>query len=160
MSFFPIIKVTIPGLRDFLGRFAKWEDSLATLRQEGTRHYLPTAIKVLRKNAPKRTGRFRDSILGVVIPAGHTTEVQFFSSDPKAKWILEGTDPHEITSVRAKVLRFILGGEVLFRKGVQHPGTEPSDFVYRSFQELQPGFIHEMNKVGVRAMVRLAGKGA
>lgn len=157
MSFFPVIEITIPGLRDLLGRFAKWDDDLATLRREGARQYLPTAIRALRKNAPKRTGRFRDSILGAVIPAGNTTEIQFFSSDPKASFILEGTRPHEITAVRGKVLKFTLGGGVLFRKGVMHPGTQPSDFVYHSFQELQPEFITEMNKVGVRAMVRLAG---
>lgn len=40
----------------------------------------------------------------------------------------EGTDPHIITAKNAKALRFEIGGKVIFRKSVHHPGTKATRF--------------------------------
>lgn len=45
-----------------------------------------------------------------------------------AVWLDEGTKPHVIEAKNAKALRFEIGGQVLFRKRVNHPGTKPTHF--------------------------------
>lgn len=45
-----------------------------------------------------------------------------------AVWLDEGTEPHEIKAKNAKALRFEIGGQVLFRRRVNHLGTKPTHF--------------------------------
>jgi len=48
---------------------------------------------------------------------------------PAALYVLGGTRPHVIRPVRAKALRFTVGGQVVYAKVVFHPGTKPNDFL-------------------------------
>lgn len=43
-----------------------------------------------------------------------------------------GSAPHRITARRRKALRFTVGGQVVFRRSVQHPGTTGTFFLTRS----------------------------
>ncbi len=43
----------------------------------------------------------------------------------------DGTKAHEIRPRKAKRLRFQVGGQTVFAKGVQHPGTRPDGFFDR-----------------------------
>lgn len=45
-----------------------------------------------------------------------------------ASYIEDGSPPHEIRARNAKALRFVSGGETVFRKVVHHPGTKPTKF--------------------------------
>lgn len=45
-----------------------------------------------------------------------------------------GTSPHIITAKHAKALRFVVGGEVIFRQSVSHPGTKPRPFMREAAQ--------------------------
>lgn len=158
-----IIQVRIPGLRDFLGRFTKWDEDLAKEKRKELRSYLPKAVRSLRTNAPKRTGDFARSISGVVVPRGRNlTEVRFSTSDPKADFVIERTRPHliprEIVAKHALKLPKTVGRSQ-FRLQVMHPGTKGSDFVFRAFSSLSPEFQVAMNRVGIRAISALAGTG-
>ncbi|MET9818342.1 hypothetical protein [Streptomyces sp. NPDC006355] len=53
---------------------------------------------------------------------------------PAVFYVLDGTPPHIIRARRAKYLRFEVGGQVLFRKMVRHPGTDPNDFMGRALR--------------------------
>lgn len=44
---------------------------------------------------------------------------------PHAEYTDRGAAPHEIRPRSARVLRFEVGGQVVFAKRVQHPGNEP-----------------------------------
>lgn len=44
----------------------------------------------------------------------------------------EGTEPHRIEARLAKALRFQMAGETVFRRGVNHPGTKPDDYLVRA----------------------------
>ncbi len=44
-----------------------------------------------------------------------------------------GTRPHEITPVKAKVLSFVVDGDRIFTKHVDHPGTKPYAFANKTF---------------------------
>lgn len=44
----------------------------------------------------------------------------------------DGTPPHIIRARRKKSLRFTVGGKVVFRRSVRHPGTTGSHFLTKS----------------------------
>lgn len=44
----------------------------------------------------------------------------------------DGTPPHIIRARRKKSLRFTVGGKVVFRRSVRHPGTKGTFFLSRS----------------------------
>lgn len=56
---------------------------------------------------------------------------------PYLGWHMFGTEPHRITARkrgrgrrrRAGYLRFTVGGRVVFRRSVMHPGNRPNDFL-------------------------------
>lgn len=54
------------------------------------------------------------------------------SDDPIAGILEEGSQAHTIEARYAKALRFRIGGRVLFRKRVEHPGTKPYRWLERS----------------------------
>jgi len=50
-------------------------------------------------------------------------------SVPHARFHHDGTNPHVIRPVRAKMLRFTVGGAVVFARVVNHPGTKPNPYL-------------------------------
>lgn len=78
-----------------------------------------------------RTYATRDSIEPSVTDSakGATGEI---TAGENAARLNDGTKPHRIEAVRAKFLRFSLGGQTMFRKGVNHPGTKADHFLDRA----------------------------
>src|SRR3972149_558702 len=151
------ISVEVPGLRDLLGRFAKWEPELARFRRQEAAQSAVRMTTILQRYAPKRTGKFSRSLYSRVLdPGPKMTHIRFYSNDPKAQFVMYPTRPHPIRA-RGKSLRFNVSGNMLYRKEVMHPGTKGSDFVGRAVHSVQPEFVRAMNRVGVRAVVSLAG---
>lgn len=53
-----------------------------------------------------------------------------------APYVHDGTRPHVIRPKRGKALRFVIGGQVVFARVVQHPGTRPNPFLNRALAEI------------------------
>ena len=74
-------------------------------------------------------------------------------------YVHQGTRPHEILPVRAKALRFRVGGihgSFVFARRVWHPGTKPNPFVKRTVDKLVIFIRTEfLDKMG--AFLRLTG---
>lgn len=117
-------------------------------------------VKYIRKAAPSKTGRFRQTIqpysrafvIGVTI-----------GNYPKlgarlAKWIISGTRAHPIVARRAKALRFMWKGKLRFFKSVWHPGTKPNDFIRKGAQKFQPRVRVWLNDLNKRIVNVLQGK--
>jgi hypothetical protein len=51
------------------------------------------------------------------------------STHPATIFVVSGTRPHVIRPVRARALRFTLGGQVVYARIVHHPGTEANNFL-------------------------------
>lgn len=51
-----------------------------------------------------------------------------------AIWVINGTRPHLIRPVRARVLRFTVGGRVVYARLVRHPGSKPNDFLRKALR--------------------------
>ena len=65
-----------------------------------------------------RYGRTRGEIHGDVL-----------STHPATVYVIHGTRPHIIRPVRARALRFTVGGRVVFATMVRHPGTSANNFL-------------------------------
>lgn len=65
--------------------------------------------------------------------------------------IESGARPHKITGRRGKKLRFVVGGRLMFRRSVNHPGNRPYRFLYRATtaagRVLEQGLAHAMIKI-------------
>lgn len=92
----------------------------------------------LRARAPRRTGRFADSIRGEAAFRAKGVTMAWHGAHPPAQFLLTGTRPHEIRPVRARALRFEVQGAVVFARRVQHPGTRPSPFVAEAAAAVAP----------------------
>lgn len=88
----------------------------------------------LQRTAPVETGELRRET-GVVVtdqtPQRITLEAKIDTS--YAEYVTEGTRPHVITAKPGKVLAFYWPkiGETVFRKSVNHPGTQANPFFRR-----------------------------
>lgn len=74
---------------------------------------------------------------------------------PYAAYVHEGTAPHVIKAVRKKVLAFVRGGKVMFRKQVNHPGTKPDPFLYEAADRGVNQLIREITRGISRAIVKI-----
>ena len=118
----------------------------------------------LASETPKRTGKLARSsffqitgagvnqILTILQPA-RTPDGKFYG-----EFVREGTEPHDIMAVNAQALRFELDGEILFRKRVHHPGTQPNPYHRRVMARLKPGVQDIVNKMGRRISAFISGK--
>ena len=87
--------------------------------------------------APVRTGRLRSSIRAepprIFSLRGSVT----VGSDLEyAAMVNDGTRPHLIRPRTKQVLRFEVGGRVVFAKLVHHPGTRANPFLDRALREV------------------------
>lgn len=52
---------------------------------------------------------------------------------PAASFVMNGTSPHTILPRRRNgVLRFTVGGRIVFSRRVDHPGTKPNPFLWKA----------------------------
>ena len=79
--------------------------------------------------APWKTGKLARSIV-IEIEEG---EAKIQALAPYAKFVVEGTRPHEIHPAGANVLVFkAKSGDLVFTRLVRHPGTKPNPFMQRA----------------------------
>ena len=84
--------------------------------------------------APWRTGKLARSIVKEV----EDGEARIVALAPYAKFVIEGTAPHEIRPVNASVLAFkARSGDMVFTRLVRHPGTKPNPFMQRAVDKAQ-----------------------
>ena len=69
------------------------------------------------------TGSLKDATESKLIRTAGGALVRIYSTKKTAEFIENGTAAHAIVARRAKMLRFVVGGQVVFRRRVWHPGT-------------------------------------
>ena len=87
--------------------------------------------------APVDTGRLRASIRVESRRTFTLRSVYTIGSDVEyAAFVNDGTRPHVIRARNAQVLRFRVGGRVVYAKAVNHPGTRAKPFLDRALREV------------------------
>lgn len=82
--------------------------------------------------APGSMGR---GIIWHIEGHGRDLSAVITSTHYATQWVINGTRPHQIRPVRAQALRFTTGGRVVFARLVNHPGTQPNDFLNKALRE-------------------------
>lgn len=91
------------------------------------------AYRRMLELTPVKTGGLRNSIRKDVDES--RLQAQIGAAARHAPYVEFGTRPHSIEPVRARALRFTVGGEIVFARLVRHPGTKPQLFVRRAAEE-------------------------
>lgn len=124
---------------------------ISTLMTSAT--YIAETMKSL---CPVDTGNLRDSI-GVRVQGDSVVIGPDMGQAPYAGYVEFGTKPHEIRPKDANgVLRFTVGGKVVFARVVQHPGTQPAYYVARAFQQ----WVASLGPAAAETGARLITQGA
>lgn len=104
------------------------------------RQRAPQVLNRAKILAPVDTGRLRAS--GKIRYSGlfsfRAKATVFFDVD-YAKAVHDGTRPHVIRPRNAQVLRFVVGGRVVYAKVVHHPGTRARPYLDRALREIVGG---------------------
>jgi hypothetical protein len=94
----------------------------------------------VKAKTPVKTGALRRSEFSDQTATATTVEARVASSaDVKyARYVEQGTQPHDIVPSSAKALAFVAGGKQVFARRVHHPGTK-GVFMFRdSLIEMRP----------------------
>ncbi len=115
-------------------------------------------VEYARAEAPRRSGRFSQSISFQEFADEHSFGFYGLSAKPIGHFIILGTKPHKIAPRQAGALHFfwtkvgvytvvpkaggfkthMAGGKLWIGKGfVQHPGTKPNPFPARALERLK-----------------------
>lgn len=119
--------VTIQGLTELISAFQQAQVDLPDQLNRAMVASVVGIKQTAQELVPVNTGALRTSITEMVSgspPVGTVSVGQ-----PYGVYMEYGTRPHVIMPVNAKALRFISGGQVVFAKMVNHPGTAPRPFM-------------------------------
>jgi len=160
-----------PPIRN-LGRAI--QDSFGQLAQETkplVRALGKSYVEFAREEAPKRSGRFSESISFEEFADSQSFGFAGMSAKPIGHYIILGTKPHKIAPRRANALFFfwtkvgvhtvvpkgggfkthMAGGKLWIGKGfVQHPGTKPNPFPARAAARLKADIEKVLLAIGDR----------
>lgn len=166
------VSITVrPSYRDIRGRFVKADEQVLTEKREAARVLGREWKRLMRQEAPKKTGRFADGIGFRTKQTGEEITMEGFMPQPLGSYITEGTKAHIIAARNAGALRFFwpkvgmltfvpknggfpthvnANGDLIIGKGfVNHPGTKPNKFNERAFDKWYPSARVELNRIAV-----------
>lgn len=91
----------------------------------------PRLKEAIAEEAPVRTGQLRDSIYNQRHISARSADILIKSNVPQARFVTQGTKPHDIYPVNARVLHWEDSFGDHFAMHVWHPGTKPNPFPQR-----------------------------
>ena len=145
-----LFDVKVLGVRDAKGRFHRCVSELGVARREEMREMGRKVVKVLREEAPIRTGKLRAGIHFRTSKETPTrTELAIYSKEPYTQWVIRGRGP--VVAIRARALRFEPGppgSGFIFRKRVGPAKANP--FQARAFARLQPEPLMVVRRISAR----------
>lgn len=130
------------------------------LASEKTQVYLGTTLHNLGQhirerliaNSPKKTGTLAKgwelTDTGAISFSGGLVSLSIQNRTPYLRWVLAGTQPHQISAKPGGVLAFMSGGEMVFATSVSHPGTKPNPFVDRTIDHENSTIERAISDVG------------
>lgn len=89
--------------------------------------------RLAQRAAPGKMGNF---VSWKVVDGPKGLEGQIICDHPATLYVLNGTRPHVIRPrKKGGVLRFVVDGQVVYAKLVNHPGTKANPFLQRALRE-------------------------
>lgn len=87
-----------------------------------------------RRRAPGSMGQGNNITVAIRPGPGGDFQGVINSRHPASLYVLGGTRPHVIRPVRARALRFEMGGRTVYARVVMHPGTQPNRFLQEALR--------------------------
>lgn len=87
-----------------------------------------------RRRAPGSMGDGRNITVQIRRGPGGDFQGVINSRHPASLYVLGGTRPHVIRPIRARALKFTVGGQTVHAKIVMHPGTKPNRFLQEALR--------------------------
>lgn len=103
-----------------------------------------------KRIVPVVTHTLQRSITSTVSNGGLVGQVG--TNVPYARYVEEGTGPHEIRPRNARVLAFKVGGKMIFAMSVQHPGSKGRFYMRRAFEQNQAAIQREFDQAAQRVI--------
>jgi len=148
------IRIETRGFKEFKAAMNDAPQRIKAVGRQWTKEVAADEVKYIRKEAPKKTGRFartiepyaRDWVVGIRILPYPKLGYKLY------RWIVGGTKPHIIRARRAQALHFYWTKrrKWVFFKWVRHPGTKSNPFVERGASKFQPRVKYWVNELGKR----------
>lgn len=100
-------------------------------------------VEAASDEAPRSDGQgehLADHLRAVISNTDHPIRVTADSDEmlERLGWVVKGTPPHMIVASNAEALHWQVGGADFFAKSVDHPGTQPNDFLSRAAEKSAP----------------------
>lgn len=97
--------------------------------KDGARRQVGVSRPAERMTRAGGSQHLRDAIVKRPVAGRAGPEVRIVAPLPHAVYHHEGTPAHIIRPRRARMLRFTVGGQVVFARQVNHPGTKANRFL-------------------------------
>jgi hypothetical protein len=139
-------------------RFASAPRIVEEELRRGVQEAQDLVYRAVYERTPEDTGRLRGGLERFSDTEGSSriTAGVEFRGVPYARFVEQGTRAHRITPKRGKVLRFVVGGKVLFRPYADHPGTRGVHMLTEGARAAGPGIRRVGRQMQRRIYVRLA----
>lgn len=115
----------------------------------------PLVQRELKARAPvakENGGKLRDSIRHKQVNTAGGVTLTFHTAVPYARYVLDGTRPHEIRPRTARALHWKDAGGDHFAQLVNHPGTRANRFPERAIKPLLPVIQGRFKQISVEAL--------
>lgn len=146
-------KVDVVNLEQFVGKYRNAGRIVDDEMHQAGERVGTMVERQAKAYAAVKTGTLRRSITHTVTSSPMVTTTTIGTNVPYAKYVEYGRGA--ITAAPGRVLRFEVGGKVLFRKSVGPARARP--FLFKAFRELRGRIRQEFDQVGNRIIARLTG---
>jgi hypothetical protein len=130
------ITSSIP-LQDLPGRHLMAHTAMLQGKYEVVNEAGGTLVGYMQDEAPKRTGEFAAAIRHEMFTMTNGAGFNVSIPQPLGGWIMDGTPAH-IIAAHGRALRFEIGGNTIFARSVNHPGTKANPFHERALTRWRP----------------------
>ena len=121
---------------EFEDRWADFEEAVG-----------PTLVDAMAEEAPRDTGFLADESQSWQDTDGRLEIVSTDERGPIAKFMIRGTQPHDIYPVNAQALHFIgADGTDVYTMHVSHPGTQPTPYNQRAWEDVRDEVVAEFKE--------------
>ena len=126
--------IDVTGLDSATSRIASLASVVGRVQAQTVRQLGDTYLKALQAETPVRTGQLRGAYQTTDSYSEISAEYRITNTTPYLKWVVNGRGPVEATS--GKALRFVINGQVFFRKRVGPAKANP--FPARAARTMAP----------------------
>lgn len=134
--------------------FVAWLRQAESEMQANAKQALGQSVALALRNA-RATQAFKDhtgTLRRSIVRGERGAFSQFIAAKAKyAAYVEHGTPPHRIEPRKAKVLRFVTAGGIRFSRGVNHPGTKPTNFLERAAHAAADPFVSMLERAAAAA---------